>query len=195
MKTRYVIGFALVFSLLLSVPSYTLPQTPPPKSPPVELHLSLSKGVFHPGDTPAVLRVELRNKSWNESFVSTSYFTPMVSDPAYLFIEAKNSKGERYRLGQLQAMGTGLVWWNRIAPNHFYGIEFEFNPWEYDLPQVTDKYELTATYYSSGGSTHANVEWGIPSLNIWKGELNSNTITITLVPKSKRNRKEGKAGH
>lgn len=146
----------------------------------IELRLSISTKAFRAGDEPPTLRVELHNHS-SQPFYSSSLLDPEMSAPAYLLLEGTNTKGERFRLWQLNITGVVPRWWNRVEPSHFYGTEYKLNPDEFSFLKTPDRYRISAIYVSGGGSTPPNPEWNLPSYNIWKGTLRSNTAELEVI--------------
>jgi len=153
----------------------------------VKLKLSINTKIVRLGEKPAKLRVEL----WNygpDNFISAEALSPYTSAPAFLLIEAVNEQGERAKLWQLQVMGAPQEWWNRIPPGHYYGTEYDLNPTDIDALAKPGLYKLVATYVSNGGNTSAVPEHRLPSYAVWKGKLESNSVSIQVVQKSNGNK-------
>ncbi|HXZ12503.1 MAG TPA: hypothetical protein VEG64_08930 [Candidatus Sulfotelmatobacter sp.] len=148
-----------------------------------ELRISASVQKFHAGDAPVVIRIELHNLG-EDDFIIGNSFVGNLSARSYVLVDVKDDSGKHYTLDSGFVCGLGISYfaksWIRVEPSHYYGIEFPLNPEGYHLVTTSGRYQLTATYYSSGDNTPASPEWDVPSYPVWKGKIVSNTISLEV---------------
>ena len=176
--------------LLLATAALTSPprlgvQSGQKNAVPVELALTVVRGTARVGEAPARVRVELRNNGKTD-FIVGEDLLPIVNASTYLMVEVTDSEGHKGPLGVTAAdmsFSVRNASWTRIAPLHYYGIELDLDTRDYPALGRPGRYSLRAKYVSEGGTTPPSPEWQVPSFEVWKGEITSNTVTIDVLPK------------
>jgi len=179
-----IMKLALRTSLLMSLPATFSPasaQSIAQNNPGVELRLSATTETVQSGD-PIHLRAELEN-SGKEDFFAGSMLDPIINAPAYLTIEIGDEKGTKYRGDIMHSIFSQQAineWWTKIAPGHYYGAKIELDDESYTFLKPVGKYTITARYVSNGGVTPPSPAWQVSSYRVWKGQVTSNPVVITV---------------
>lgn len=156
-------------------------------SPDIELRLVADKAKVRIGEQPVRMRVELFNKGKHD-FIAGGELEPITNAPTFLQLEFTDSKGAAHRGSVVNLWMNDQIrneWWTRIAPGHYYGIEFDLDLETYPFMGVPESYTITAKYVSKGGATPPSPEWQVPSRHVWEGELSSNSVQVTVLEKAK----------
>ena len=171
--------FVLVFS---TIPGHG-PAAKESTQPSVHLRLSVSADKA-PLNKPITVRVEMWNRG-AEDFYASYALTPILNGPAYLTLEFVDEAGHQYSDEKWFATLSDQAvheWWIRIAPGHFYGTELVLDPKIYSFLKNLGTFTVRAKYSSKGGLTPPNAEWGVISHSVWRGSLESNPVSITVLP-------------
>lgn len=156
------------------------------KNPPVQLVLTAVRPVARVGGAPARVRVELRNNG-QDDFIVGEDLLPIVNARTYVLLEIVDPSGHAQQGTVMTAeipFSVRNASWTRIAPGHYYGIEFDLDTKDYPALSHPGRFKITVKYISKGGNTPASPDWQVPSYKVWEGEITSNTVTITVLPRS-----------
>jgi hypothetical protein len=158
-------------------------------NPGIHLTLAISQNQFRLGETPPRLKIEMRNESREYFYVARDLGPPIINLTAYVEIDVTNQNGETLILESLHGAYLDWAfmheWWVCIAPSHYYGTEYSLDSDESTPIHEPGTYKLTAKYVSHGGIIPANKEWQLPAHAVWKGEIKSNSVKITILPPRK----------
>jgi hypothetical protein len=153
-------------------------------SPSIDVRLSVQNTQRRAGEAPIHVRVELWNKG-KQDFIASSELVPIVNARAYLVLEFLDDNGNLHRgLGISEHFTEkGLnEWWTRIAPGHYYGLEFDLDPNTYPFLETPGTYKMVAKYVSKGGVTASIVNPDSLSYRIWEGSITSNSVSVEILP-------------
>jgi len=150
---------------------------------PLELRLIVPTTQRRAGEVPTHIRVELLNKS-NENFIVGIELAPIMNAQAYLALEFLDNNGN---LHQGQGISENFTekglneWWTRIAPGHYYGAEFDLDPYTYPFLETPGTYRIVAKYESKGGMTASIVNPDSLSYRVWEGSITSNSVSLEIL--------------
>jgi hypothetical protein len=154
---------------------------------PVEVRLIALNAQRRAGQAPIHIRVELLNKS-NENFIVATELEPIMNARAYLALEFLDGNGNLHQgLGISENFTEkGLKeWWTRIAPGHYYGVEFDLDPHTYPFLETPGTYRVVAKYISKGGVTASIVDPDSLSYRVWEGSITSNSVSLEILAPKK----------
>jgi hypothetical protein len=153
---------------------------------PVEVRLIVPTTQRRVGQAPIHIRVELWNKG-KEDFIAGSELAPIMNARAYLALEFLDNKGNLHQDPGISENFTekGLnEYWTRIAPGHYYGVEFDLDPYTFPFLETPGTYKMVAKYVSKGGLTASIANPDSLSYRVWEGSITSNSVSLeTLAPK------------
>lgn len=156
------------------------------KNSPVQLVLTAVRPVVRIGGAPVRVRVELQNNG-QDDFIVGERLLPILNAWTYIVLDIVDSAGHPLQGASMTVEMPSSARngsWTRIAPGHYYGIEYELDTRYYPALNHPGRYKLRAKYISKGGNTPASPDWQVPSFKVWEGEITSNTVTITVLPGS-----------
>jgi hypothetical protein len=156
---------------------------PSEKAPNIDLALSASSDELVIGGKPITIRTELHNRGNNDFYVGRE-LVALLNTPAHIEILVRNTKGAAVLLdsGYIDYQGPNIEdWWIRIAPGHYYGFEFPVKTDVYKAISVPGAYQLQAKYVSRGGTVPRTLDQNLPPTLAWRGEIESNKISIRVL--------------
>ena len=183
-KTVVILGL-MVSQLWAGIQSQPASRTAASPAP-VEVRLLVPTTQRRVGQAPIHIRVELWNKG-KEDFIAGSELAPIMNARAYLALEFLDNKGNLHQDPGISENFSekGLnEWWTRIAPGHYYGVEFDLDPYTFPFLETPGTYKMVAKYVSKGGLTASIANPDSLSYRVWEGSITSNSVSLeTLAPK------------
>jgi hypothetical protein len=159
-------------------PAIAKVETPKPS---VEFVLRAVKPTPRVGESPARVQIEFQNHG-DQDFIVGEDLLPIVNALTYVLLELTDSAGHPEPIVNMTTeTAPQRASWTRIAPGHYYGIEFDLDTESYPALKRPGRYKLIAKYISKGAVTPPIPELQIPTYHVWQGELDSNTIEIQVL--------------